>query len=60
MVPWRIHRAISYAVLGLIACGLLGFFGINLNDQALFIQWKYVLAIGVGYLFWAFNKMLHF
>ncbi len=60
MVSWRIHRAIVYCVLGLIAAGLLGIFGIKLDETALFIPWKYVLLLGTGYVMWAFYKMLHF
>jgi len=57
---WRTHKFVSFAVMALIACGLLGLFGINLNETALFIPWKYVLVLGVGYLAWVFQEMLHF
>ena len=60
MVNWRVHKFVALCVLGLIASGLLGIYPTNLNDMALFLQWKYILAIGTGYVAWAGYKMLHF
>ena len=61
MRNWRITKTISYVVMVFIAEGLLGFGGINLNENVLgLIPWKILLTIGVGYLAWSFNEMLHF
>lgn len=58
---WRVHKTISFVVMAFIAAGLMGFGGLNLEERVFgTIPWNILLTVGVGYLAWAFNKMLHF
>lgn len=56
----RIARTTAYVAIGITIAGLLGIFGINLQENAYFIPWKFVLVGCMGYLVWFINRMLHF
>lgn len=58
---WRVYKALSYVVLAFLAAGILGFGGINIGEKAFgFIDWKFLLVGGVGYLAWFIKSLLNF
>ena len=55
---WRLHRTIAFVVLGFLAAGLLGLF--EIGEKAFnFIEWKWLMLAGVGYVAWAFKNLLN-
>jgi len=58
---WQVHKTASFLVMGLTAAVILGFGGLGLEEKAFnFIQWKWLVLIGQGYLAWTFNTLLNF
>ena len=61
MANWRIHKSLSFCVLGITIAALLGIGGIELSQKAFnVIEWKWLLLIGQGYLAWSFKNLLNF
>ena len=61
MSNWRLHKVLSYCVMGFIAAALLGILNIGLEEKIFgVVQLKVLLLGGLAYLAWAFTKLLHF
>jgi len=61
MANWKIHRSLSYVVMAFTAAALLGLGGIGLEEKVFnFIQWKWLILAGQGYLAWVFKSLLNF
>jgi len=58
---WRIVKTTSFVVIAFTAAALLEFGGISLEDKVFnFVEWKWLILAGQGYLAWAFKNLINF